>query len=145
MANLWKTADDVLDYAVTVEEQAITVFTQMAEEAESEDTRSLLLKFSAEEVDHKKKLLSMKENASLSSAALDLQAMEEVVKPAKKELVEMDPAEALAFAIGCERDMKLLYDTLAEMVNDEGPANTFRGLAADEAVHVREFMAIAAN
>ena len=133
---IWKTTDDVLDYAITAEELAISGYTQMATDAKSEKTRKLLLRFSAEEVGHKRQLQAMKNSRSFSKIALDLAAMEDVVTPSSQSVERMTPKEAFAFAVQSEKESEFLYDTLADStVTDEDIAGTFRMLARQEGEH----------
>lgn len=143
MAAVWKTPDDVLDYAIGAEELAISTFTQMAEDAELRETRSLLLKLSAEEVEHKKQLHAMKDSRVLSKVAVDLTEMERAYRPRTKSVREMTPHEALKFAVQLEKDSQLFYQSLSEMVQDEELAIVFRMLADEEQAHVREFQVVA--
>ena len=135
---IWKTTDDVLDYAIAAEELAINTYTQMAAEAELDKTRALLLRLSAEEVGHKRKLMSLKEGGSFSQAALDLAAMEKDLQPKVRTVERMTPKEAVVFAVRCEKEAEFLYSTLADMVEDEEQARMFRMLADEEGIHMRE-------
>ena len=135
---IWKTTDDVLDYAIAAEELAISGYTRMAAEAKSEKTRALLLRLSAEEVGHKRKLTSLKEGGSFSQAALDLAAMEKDLQPKVQAVESMTPKEAFAFAVRGEKEAEFLYSTLADMVEDEEQARMFRMLADEEGIHMRE-------
>lgn len=42
MNTIWESADDVLDYAINAEEQAMALYTEMAKQAKSSKTRDLL-------------------------------------------------------------------------------------------------------
>jgi rubrerythrin len=135
---IWETTDDVLDYAIAAEELAIRGYTQMASEAKSEKTRALLLRFSAEEVGHRKKLKSLKDSGSFSQAALDLAAMEKDLQPKAQAVESMSPRDAFAFALRSEKEAEFLYSTLADMAEDEEQASMFRMLADEEGIHIRE-------
>jgi rubrerythrin len=135
---IWKTTDDVLDYAIAAEELSISACTQMAATAKSEKTRALLFRFSAEEVGHKKRLKTLKDSRAMLTSALDLAAMEEDLKPKVRTIERMTPKDARAFAVQCEKEAEFLYSALAETVQDEGQAELFRMLSDEECMHARE-------
>ena len=139
---IWKTTDDVLDYAIAAEQAAITGYTKMAGEAKVEKTRALLLRIASEEVSHKRKLISLKESRSFSRAALDLAAMEQDMNPRSEVVASMTQKEALAFALQNEKDAAFLYSSLAEMVEDADQSNLFTMIADDESTHAQELKRI---
>ncbi len=135
---IWKTTDDVFDYAIAAEELSISAYTQMAAVAKSEKTLALLLRFSVEKVGHMKRLKALKDSRACSSAALDLAAMEKQLQPKVRTVVRMTPKDAFSFAVQCEKDAEHLYSALADTVEDEDQAGLFRMLANEGRIHARE-------
>jgi rubrerythrin len=77
MESIWRSKEDVLDYAIKAEEQAITKYTSMARSAGSQETRDLLLRLVDQETEHKRNLCAIKGSESFSRVILDLAALDE--------------------------------------------------------------------
>ena len=137
MTTIWELTDDVIDYAIKAETDAIASYTKMSKQAKSKKTSKLLMGLAGQEVDHKRKLCTMKSSGHFSRMILDLAAIEESIKPEPKPVPKMSPKRAVSFAIKAENDAAYLYSTLAGMITDAGIADTFEMLAEEEKAHAQ--------
>lgn len=137
MQTIWKSTEEVIDYAIMAEQQAATNYTEMANVAKSRKTRKILLDLAEMESDHKLKLLAIKKSGAFSSMVLDLAAMDESMMPSAPPAQDMSPKQAIAFAIKAEKAAQCLYAMLASMANDRGIAQMFKKLALEEKSHAQ--------
>jgi len=139
MASLWKNANDVIDFAIGEEEKAVAMYNEMAANATSSEVRKLLHSFSAQETEHKLKLIALRQDSPLSLTVEQLALLEEDCTPDPAVAATMDRQDAFRFAIFSECQAESLYSMLAEMTQDPETAALFRGLALDEKGHRDHF------
>lgn len=132
--------DEILDYAISREEEAVKLYTGLAEMAERPGMREAFLEFAKEEEGHKRHLESIKvgELPALTTRQVqDLGIAEHLVEPVAT--ANMTYAEALIVAIKAEQVAHELYTGLAEAADDPNLAAVFTALASEEAKHKHYF------
>jgi len=132
--------DEILDYAISREEEAATLYTDLAELADRPGMRETFLEFAKEEEGHRRHLVSIK------AGELPALTIHQVQKLGIAEhLVELEPtaamtyAEGLIVAIKAEQAAQDLYTGLAEATDDPNLATVFTALAGEEAKHKHRF------
>jgi rubrerythrin len=132
--------DEILDYAISKEEEAAVLYTELAKRADRPGMRGTFLEFAKEEEGHKRHLESIKAGelpALTIRQAQGLGIAEHLVKP--EPAANMSYAEALAFVIKAEQAAYELYTGLAEATDDPNLGAVFVALASEEATHKRRF------
>jgi rubrerythrin len=132
--------DQVLDYAISKEEEAAALYTELAGRSERPGMREAFLEFAKEEEGHKRHLESVKggELPALTVRQVQGLGIAEHVS-AQQPSADMTYAEALALAIKAEQAAQELYSNLAEATDDPNLAAVFTALASEEAKHKRRF------
>ena len=134
MGQLWKSVDDVLDYAIAEEHRAVFVYRSFAKQAASAEMRRVFTAFVADEVEHFKKLLKLRKASTMTLTEGSLATL----KPRRARLPEgelVEPEAAYRFAIRAEKSARSLYMTLGEMAEDAKIRQVFETLAAEELGH----------
>jgi rubrerythrin len=132
--------DEILDYAISREERAAALYTDLAELADRPGMREAFLEFAREEVGHKRHLESIKAG---ELPALTIQQVQSL--GIADRLVEPEPdaamtyADGLRVAIKAEQAAQELYEGLAESTDDPNLAAVFAALASEEARHKHRF------
>ena len=132
--------DEILDYAISKEEEAAALCTDLAELADRPGMREAFLEFAREEVGHRRHLESIKVG---DLPALTIQQVQGL--GIAEHLVELEPtaamtyAEGLIVAIKAEQAAQELYTGLAEATDDPNLATVFTALAGEEAIHKHRF------
>ena len=132
--------DEILDYAISKEEEAAALYTELAERIERPGMREAFLEFAKEEEGHKRHLESIKSGELPALTIRQVQGLgiaEHLAKPEPS--ANMSYAEALAFVIKAEQAAHELYTGLAEMTDDPNLSAVFTALAGEEAKHKRRF------
>lgn len=133
------TIDEILDFAIGRENEAIQLYKDLAGKVEKPELRKALIGFIKEEQEHRIKLedvkaggivLSDEEMGSLDIAD-DIEGGE--VRP------DMSYADILVFAMKKENTSVQLYTDLAKAVQDEKLRDMFMWLAQEEAEHKLRF------
>ena len=134
MGQMWKSVDDVLDYAISEEHRAVFVYRSFAKQAASAEMRKIFTGFMADETEHFKKLLKMRKASDVTLTEGSLAALKpRVARLPEGELVE--PEAAYRFAIRAEKSAQSLYATLAEMAENPKIQQVFETLADEELAH----------
>jgi len=132
--------DEILDYAISKEEEAAALYTDLAKRAERPGMREAFLEFAKEEEGHKNHLESVKAGALPALTVRQVQGLGIAEHLATPELTAtMTYAESLAFVIKAEQAAHELYIDLAETTDDPNLAAVFTALASEEARHKRRF------
>ncbi len=132
--------DDVLDFAIGEEENAVNFYLKLASQAKSEQIRKIFISYAEEEMGHKAKLLSVKENGLAvfgNSKTTDLKIADYLVDV--KATPDMTYQEALILAMKKEKAAFKLYTALADRMEDPGMKQTFYLLAQEESKHKLRF------
>jgi len=137
----WKSVDEILDFAITQEEQAAQFYTDLAGKMDRQWMSKIFKDFAQEEVGHKNKLLDIKAGKRLIAAekkVLDLKIGDYLtdVEPS----AGMDYQQALIVAMKKEKKAFKMYTDLAAATDDEGLQAVFLSLAQEEAKHKLRFV-----
>jgi rubrerythrin len=136
----WKSAEEILDFAIGNEEEAAKFYTDLAEKAELAPMRKVFEDFAREEQGHKAKLLGVKQSGKMEpapKAVLDLKIGDYLVDPPPGP--EMDVQQALILAMKQEKAAFRLYTDLAAATDDENLRALLLALAQEEAKHKLRF------
>jgi rubrerythrin len=132
--------DEILDYAISREEEAAALYTELAGRIERPGMREAFLEFAKEEEGHKRHLESIKAGELPALTIRQVQGLGIAEHLTKPELsANLTYAEALAFVIKAEQAAHELYTGLAETTDDPNLSAIFTALAGEEAKHKRRF------
>lgn len=137
---LFNSVDEVLDFAISNEEEAYDFYMGMAAKMSRPEMKKVFEDFAKEEKGHRAKLLAVKKGAELEPAAeriLDLKIGDYLVS--EKATDSLDYQGALVLAMKKEKAAFRLYTDLAGSTEDEGLRNAFLALAQEEAKHKLRF------
>ena len=132
----FKSADEIIDFAIKEEEKAQAFYTSLAEKVESRHVKETLLSFAEEERGHKAKLLMVKSGKLKmppGGKVADLKISDYTVDVEPSE--GMTYSQALVAAMKAEKAAFRLYNNLADSAEDPALKNLFLGLAQEEAKH----------
>jgi len=136
----WMSVDEILDYAIGEEENAVKFYTELADRARHKYMKEVFLQFAGEERGHKVKLQAVKAGKAFQPAeneVMDLRISDYVADVSTENVENFE--DALIVAMKKEKAAYKLYNRLAEMV-DEGEARAlFLSLAQEEAKHKLRF------
>lgn len=135
----FNTIDEILDFAIGRENEAIQLYKDLAGKVEKPEMRKVLLGFIREEQEHRIKLEDVKAGGVVLSdeemgnldIADDIEGGE--ARP------DMSYADILVFAMKKENASIQLYTDLAKVVQDEELKDMFMWLAQEEAEHKLRF------
>ena len=137
----FKTVDDILDFAINAEEEAYNLYMEIATKTDKPALSKVLEQFAKQELEHKKKLQSIKSDGSLESVdseyvqTLDIGDYMLDVKPS----ADMDYEKVLVLSMKAEQAAFDLYTTLANKATDANAKKVLLALAKEEAAHKRIF------
>lgn len=132
-----ETFEKIMEFAVREKDKAYDFYTKLAQKVKHPSTRKAFVKFAAEELRQKKRLLKMKREGQIPPMAgetADLKITDYVTA----EVVlrsELDTREALLIAIKTAQAAQRTYLDLAEKATDPAVRVLFRSLALEEAEH----------
>jgi rubrerythrin len=132
--------DEILDYAISKEEEAAALYTDLAKLADRPGMRETFLEFANEENRHRRHLESIRAGdlpALTIHQVQNLGIANHLV--AHEPVASMTYAEGLMFAIKAEQAAQELYMGLAEATDDPNLATVFTALASEEAKHKLRF------
>ncbi len=136
----WKSVDDILDFAIANEQDAVDFYTDLASRTKSAGLQRVFQDFVKEERGHKAKLERVK-----AGQMLRLKPEEIVDLKIGDYLADIEPTgdldyqSALILAMKREKAAFKLYTDLAETINDAELSETFSVLAQEEAKHKLRF------
>jgi rubrerythrin len=136
----FQTVDEILDFAISREEEASQFYRTLAERSDAVEMREMFEEFAREEVIHREKLLLVKEQKLLLPARdelLDLRISRYDVKIAPEQ--EHDYQQALLLAIRKEKAARRLYEDLVERTQETNVHAVLVALAQEEAKHQHYF------
>lgn len=136
----FKSADQILDFAIRKEEEAAELYRDLAATIDRPDMRKVFESFAAEEMQHKARLIEVKHGKMILSSEkkiFDLKIGENLVDV--KPTPNIDYQHALIFAMKAEKAAFKLYHDLAQATDDGGLRELFLGLAQEEARHKLRF------
>ena len=134
------TTQSVLEYAISLEQRAVDLYTDLAHMAQDNATKEAFLEFAEEEMGHRKKLEDVLEGKAFISArdtVTDLKISDYTVEVILGD--KPDYQDILLFAIEQEKKASVLYNDLASRVEKPELKELFLALAAEEAKHKHRF------
>lgn len=136
----FESSNEILDFAINSEQQAVDFYTRLAEEAKNPIVKQTFLEYAQEEVGHKAKLLKIKAEGIFdesSEKVPDLKISDYILKTLPNEIT--DYADALKLAMHREKAAFKLYTNIANQVENPDLKKIFFKLAEEEAKHKLRF------
>ena len=136
----FKSIDDILDFAINSEQEAVDFYTQLAEQSKIDEMKQVFTQFAKEEMRHKSRLMNVKETGSYTMSekkVKDLKISDYVVDV--KPHPEMSYQEALIVAMKKEKSAFKLYMNLSEQAPNPDMKELFLSLAQEESRHKLRF------
>ena len=135
MAQLWKSADEAIHYALAEEQKAVALYRLFADQAPSAKLKALFGELVQEEMGHFRKLMKMQK---ITAAALAASGLGRLPHPRSASLEASgitDVESAYRFAIRAEKGAIRLYALLGQMAQSPDARETFEMLAREELDH----------
>ncbi|MHC1702454.1 MAG: ferritin family protein [Tenuifilaceae bacterium] len=132
--------NDILEFAIQNEQNAVEFYNELAKTARTEDMRSTFVQFAQEEMGHKARLIKIKEEGIFNlptSKVTDLKIADYLVRTESK--TEMSYEQTLVLAMKREKAAFKLYSKLAERAPSPEIKNLFLSLALEESRHKLRF------
>jgi rubrerythrin len=136
----FKTIDEILDFAMNAEQEAIDFYTELATKMNNPEMKSTFLEFAKEEVNHKARLMKIKEEKIFDAnpqVIMDLKIADYTVNA--KPTPDMQYADALVLAMKKEKAAFKLYSALASRTQNKELKKVFEDLAIEESKHKLRF------
>ncbi len=136
----WKSVDEILDFAISREEEAAEFYTDLAGRMDRPWMSQIFKEFAKEEMWHKSKLVDIKSGQRLLPAEkkiLDLKIGDYLVDVEPTD--RMDYQQALVVAMKKEKKAFKMYIDLAGATDDANLQTVFMSLAQEEAKHKLRF------
>ncbi len=137
----FKSIDEVLDFAIDQEQEAVDFYGELAQQAKSNDVKEIFLEFVKEEMGHKAKLIKLKAEGNLnliSNEAVQDLMISDYLTPVKP-TPDMSYQNALIVVMKKEKAAYNLYKALAKMSPNQEMKDLFNLLAMEEANHKLQF------
>lgn len=136
----FSTVDEILDFAIGQEEQAIQLYTNLADRTDNARMRQVFESSAEEELGHKAKLLAIRHGKRLMPEAKDVMDLDIAdYLPDVEPSPDLDYMQALTLAMKAEKAAFRLYSDLAAMAEDDEVRATLLSLAQEEAKHKLRF------
>ncbi|OFX88739.1 MAG: rubrerythrin [Bacteroidetes bacterium GWF2_33_16] len=136
----FKSINDILDFAMNAEQEAVDFYNQLSENAKTKDMKAVFTQFAQEEIGHKTRLLKIKNEGIYKlekEEIADLKIADYVVSA--KPTPEMSYQEALVLAMKKEKAAFKLYLELSNRAKNTDMKNVFLSLAQEESKHKLRF------
>jgi len=139
MTNL-NNLEEILDYAIAMEQAAVDLYTKIADNASTEHNRQLFLSFAQEERGHKIKLENVKTGKIVIGSTDKIQDLKIADYANDVEITDNSSyQDILMFAMKQEKQAFRLYTDLADRSESDEIKNFFLALAHEEANHKLRF------
>jgi len=138
----FKTAQDIIDFAVRAEEEAVKFYLKLAASAKNKAMKETFEGFAAEEQGHAEKLRNIDiEDFTFADETpiTDLHIAEYTNPQVRYE--SLNYGEVLVIAMNREKRAFMLYDKLSKMVSNSKLREVFQFLAKEESDHKFRFEA----
>lgn len=134
------TAEQILEFAMESEQQAVDFYNGLAQRTRNEEMKSIFLSYAREEMSHKARLskIMLEGQLQTESAKVSDLKIADYVAPVKVS-DELDYRDALVLAMKREKAAFRLYNDLANRVEDASLKKVFQTLAQEEAKHKLRF------
>ena len=136
----FKSVNEILDFAINSEQEAVDFYSELADNAKTEDMKKIYNEFVQEEMGHKQKLIKIKQEGSFeidNTEVEDLKISDYLV--AVKASPDMSYRDALVVVMKKEKAAYKLYMKLSEKAPNEELKQVFLMLAREEANHKLQF------
>jgi rubrerythrin len=136
----FKSIDDILDFAIRNEQNAVDFYTQLAGESTNQEMIEVFTQFAKEEMGHKAFLTKVKNEGTFSAKeekVLDLKISDYLVDI--KPWPNMPYEDALVLAMKREKNAFKLYMHLSERAPNDHIKKIFNSLALEESKHKLRF------
>ena len=136
----FSTVDEILDYAIGMEQAAVDLYTTIAEKAGTDVAKKVFLSFAAEERGHKSKLEAVKAGKAFTGSAKAVQDLK-IADYINDVVLTETPTyeEILIFAMKQEKQAFRMYSDLAARVDRDDLRELVLVLAQEEAKHKLRF------
>lgn len=132
--------NDILDFAIQNEQNAVDFYTNLAKNARTDDMKSVFEQFAKEEIGHKARLTKIKSEGIFNLPIEKVQDLKISSYTSKTEVKpNMSYEDALVVAMKREKFAFKLYSALAERAPNAELKNIFLGLAMEESKHKLRF------
>jgi rubrerythrin len=135
-ARSFATVDEILEFAVSMEDQSWRFYTEWADKSENEAIAAVFTEFAGEELKHKKLIEDVRAGGRELKArhdVADLKIADHYIKPQPS--ASMSYQDALLVAIDREVAAVELYTHLNSVCSEESLCSTFDALAEEEKKH----------
>ncbi len=132
--------NDILDFAIDEEQKAVDFYSELAENANSDEMREVFEEFAKEEVKHKTRLIGVKEKGLFEvnpEKIADLKIADYLVNVNAS--TNMTYQDALVLAMNKEKSAFKLYINLSERAPNQEMKDLFMSLAQEESKHKLRF------
>jgi rubrerythrin len=136
----FKSVDDILNFAVQNEQEAVDFYAGLALQARNEEMKKVFTQFAGEEMGHKSKLLHIKATGQytpLKDKVMDLKLSDYLVDVMP--YPEMTYQEVLILAMKKEKNAFRLYLDLSKIAPTPQLQDLFLSLAQEESKHKLRF------
>jgi rubrerythrin len=132
--------NDILDFAINAEQEAVDFYNQLAENSKTTDMRVVFTQFAQEEIGHKARLIKIKNEGIYKlekEEIADLKIADYLVSA--KATPNMSYQDALVLAMKKEKSAFKLYLELSNRAKNADMKNVFLSLAQEESKHKLRF------
>jgi len=136
----FKSIEDILDFAINNEQNAVNFYTELSENAANPEMKEVFQQFAKEEMGHKTRLLNVKSTGQYKmpeDKVLDLKIADYLVDV--KPYPGMTYQEALILAMKREKNAFKLYLDLSNVAPTSDLKKLFMSLAQEESKHKLRF------
>jgi rubrerythrin len=136
----FKNINDILDFAIQNEQNAVEFYNELAKTARTDDMRKTFMQFAQEEMGHKARLLKIKNEGIFdlpTTKVADLKIADYVVRTEPK--ADMSYEQTLVLAMKREKAAFKLYLKLSDNAPTSELKKLFLGLAQEESRHKLRF------
>lgn len=136
----FESVNDILDFAIDNEQKAVDFYNSLATSARNDEMRKTFEQFAREEMGHKAKLLTIKEQGTVTFSkadVADLKIADYIVRTETE--TEVTYEQALILAMKREKSAFKLYLKLSEKAPTNDLKNLFLALAQEESRHKLRF------
>lgn len=136
----FKSINDILDFAINSEQEAVDFYTEMAQNSQNMEMKEIFTQFAKEEMGHKAKLMNIK-----STGQYKIQNQQVADLKIADYLVDVQPGpdmtyqEALILAMKREKNAFKLYMNLSDKAPTAELKDLFLSLAQEESKHKLRF------
>ena len=137
---VFNSINDILDFAINAEQEAVDFYNQLAKNSKTEDMRHVFTSFAQEEINHKARLTQIKKEGLYKveiQKIADLKISDYTVSV--KPTPDMSYHEALVLAMKKEKAAFRLYYDLAKRAENDEMKDVFVSLAQEESKHKLRF------